>query len=528
MDLDDENFDDLMDPQSDDGMIDPEALAMMGQNGSTEESFPDTEASFSPETNAPQGQADMDEFEGRELPPDAYPDAEEVDTHKEDSQDSVIDSTAPSQKVPPSQNAARKLNRNRLLIVTASLVVSFIIVFMFVAPQIKMSNKKESEQEFEKASDTSIPRDILDGLDSEMEEPYQEVEDKFGPPGSASAAAATSTPSQRQEKEQKEQKPQYQNPPASSGSAGSAQSVPGGTYSEIPSNRSDQQKPFTDVTFTEHINPLTTRQQNEPSQGSGFADQFGRSAQSYTPTSLNDSINSYLATLGGSNYAAQNSQQSKQDFWKNSGGATKWQWNSNYSLWKGSVIPAVLETGINTDLPGPVTAIVTENVYSSQDATYLLIPQGSKLYANYDSSISFGQTRVQVAWNTLIRPDGLEINLGAVEGVDSSGYAGYTGSVSNHPFAYAKALGLIAMFSIIDTKVSNTQAAQTNMYAQNVLADTYKETQDLTKQILEKVVDVQPTIKVQPGSQVTLITNITMDLPPVEKPGEPEKYIRKY
>lgn len=528
----DENFDDLgFSPEEIADMgTGPEPATMSGPSRGTvpddgDEEFEDDEYKYDP----PAYTNDVgDEFSGREIPEEPRDQA-----GAEKNQSQLIDEAKPSVKDPRKEgNQAKKLNRNRLLIVAASTIVAFILVFMFLAPQIKLRQKNSRQPEFQKNDANYLPRDIFEGLEDGTSRDYVQeneyLDEKFGPPGSESAASVTATadqPAAVQKPSQKQTAPAYQQQKTT-------QQTPGGSSTEITTNRNEQQKPFSDVSITEHDNPLTRASNGQtyaaPQQQSA-PDMFGRNDQSYTPTSLNDSINAYLASLSDSfNYAAQNGQQAKQDFWKNSGGATKWQWNSDYSLWKGTVIPAVLETGINTDLPGPVTAIVTENVYSSMDHRYLLIPQGSKLYANYDSSITYGQSRVQVAWNTLIRPDGLEINLGSVEGVDPQGYSGYAGSVSEHPFAYAKAFGLIALFSIIDTKIQNTQAAQTNTYVQNSVAETYQQTQQLTNRLLEKVTDIQPTIKIPGGTQVSLITNLTMDLPPMEKPGEPEKYIRRY
>jgi type IV secretion system protein TrbI len=70
---------------------------------------------------------------------------------------------------------------------------------------------------------------------------------------------------------------------------------------------------------------------------------------------------------------------------------------SPYELKRGSVIPSTLITGINSDLPGRITAQVRPNVYDSATGHYLLIPQGTKLFGRYDSKVSFGQSRVLVA-----------------------------------------------------------------------------------------------------------------------------------
>ena len=203
------------------------------------------------------------------------------------------------------------------------------------------------------------------------------------------------------------------------------------------------------------------------------------------------------------------------------------QWNSILSLWKGTIISAVLDTSINTDLPGQVMAHVNKNVYSSQDGKYLLIPQGSRLYGEYNSNISYGQSQVQVVWNTLIRTDGLEINLGSMNGIDAYGVSGYKGFKTEHPFEYVKAMGLIAMFSIIDTGVNRSIDTANNTYAQNVMADVYSSGKKLGDKIVDRAMDIQPTIKIKSGTEVALITNLTIDIPPMENIPVTEKYVRE-
>ena len=127
----------------------------------------------------------------------------------------------------------------------------------------------------------------------------------------------------------------------------------------------------------------------------------------------------------------------------------------------------------------------------------------------------------------MIRPDGLEIDLGNFTGVDSQGFAGYKGYVNNHPFETLKALGLIAAFSILDTKMENIQGAQNNMYTQNVLADTYAEINKMGAKIIDRALDIQPTISIPQGREVKIITNVTMSLPPVAFNPQVEKYVRQ-
>ena len=123
--------------------------------------------------------------------------------------------------------------------------------------------------------------------------------------------------------------------------------------------------------------------------------------------------------LGGSSGTTYNSGGGKENFFNSSmGNAGSGTYLSKTSLWDGTIISGALITAINTDNPGVVMARVTENVYSSQDHSYLLIPEGSILMATYNSSVAYGQNTVQVAWNLLIRPDNYRVQLGNMNGVN--------------------------------------------------------------------------------------------------------------
>ncbi len=100
---------------------------------------------------------------------------------------------------------------------------------------------------------------------------------------------------------------------------------------------------------------------------------------------------------------------------------------SRYIVQAGSVIPAALITGIRSDLPGEITAQVTENVYDSPSGKFLLIPQGARLVGQYDSQISFGQSRVLLVWTRIIMPNGTSIVLEHQPGADSGGLCGARG-----------------------------------------------------------------------------------------------------
>src|SRR5215469_15030113 len=117
-----------------------------------------------------------------------------------------------------------------------------------------------------------------------------------------------------------------------------------------------------------------------------------------------------------------------------------------YTVMAGNVIPAILIGGINSDLPGPVLAQVSENVFDSASGRALLIPQGSRLIGAYPNAAAYGQQRVQIAWRRLIFPNMSSMDLPQMPGTDQGGYAGFTDQVSNH---YLATFGAAAMMSLI-------------------------------------------------------------------------------
>jgi len=121
---------------------------------------------------------------------------------------------------------------------------------------------------------------------------------------------------------------------------------------------------------------------------------------------------------------------------------------SPYVVQAGTIIPAALITGIRSDLPGEITAQVTEAVFDTPTGKYLLIPQGSRLIGEYDSSVAFGQSRVLLVWTRLLRPDGLSIVLERQPGADTEGYAGLEDDVDYHWGMLFKAAALSTLVSV--------------------------------------------------------------------------------
>jgi type IV secretory pathway VirB10-like protein len=177
---------------------------------------------------------------------------------------------------------------------------------------------------------------------------------------------------------------------------------------------------------------------------------------------------------------------------------------SRYVVQAGAVIPAALITGIRSDLPGQVTAQVTEHIYDSPTGRYLLIPQGSKLIGVYDSQISFGQDRVLLVWTRLIMPNGRSIVLERQPGADTQGFAGLEDEVDHHWRRLFKAAALSTLLGVgAELGAANNDSA--------ILTALRRGSTDSLNQAGQQVVrrnlNIQPTITIRPGFPVRVIVN---------------------
>jgi type IV secretion system protein VirB10 len=166
-------------------------------------------------------------------------------------------------------------------------------------------------------------------------------------------------------------------------------------------------------------------------------------------------------------------------------------------------------------------------VYDSKTGKSLLIPQGTILIASYNSSVSFAQSRVQIVWNTLIRPDGFSVDLGGMNAVDGEGYSGVKGRYSENLFQYAKAMGIVSLFSILNGQVSQTLDAANNTRYQDMIAANQNVVNQLGARIIDKALDIQPTITVKNGAAINVMLNKHLQLPPVDDYEVTAKYVRR-
>ena len=175
---------------------------------------------------------------------------------------------------------------------------------------------------------------------------------------------------------------------------------------------------------------------------------------------------------------------------------------SPYELHAGSVIPAVLLTGINADLPGTIVAQVRNDVFDSVTGRYLLIPRGTRLVGTYDSKIAQGQRRVLVAWTRLLYPDGSSLDLLGMAGTDPAGYAGFGAKVDEH---LSKTFGAALLLSIIGAGAQLSQPQRSATLdavpdiGQTIAGAIGQQIGNTSIQLVQRQLQIAPTLEVPPG-----------------------------
>jgi type IV secretory pathway VirB10-like protein len=180
---------------------------------------------------------------------------------------------------------------------------------------------------------------------------------------------------------------------------------------------------------------------------------------------------------------------------------------SPYVVLAGTVIPAALITGLRSDLPGQITAQVTEAVYDSPTGKFLLIPQGAKLIGQYDSSVAYGQRRVLLAWTRLIMPNGTSIVLERQPGADAAGYAGLEDEVDNHWDMLIKGAALSTLLSI--GAEAGTTGSESNLI-QAIRRGGSNSASQTGQLLVQRQLNIQPTLTIRPGFPVRVL--VTRDL----------------
>jgi type IV secretion system protein TrbI len=180
-------------------------------------------------------------------------------------------------------------------------------------------------------------------------------------------------------------------------------------------------------------------------------------------------------------------------------------------LQAGSIIPAALITGIRSDLPGQITAQVTQNVYDSPTGRILLIPQGARLIGEYDAEVSAGQSRVLLAWTRLIQPDGRSIQLDRQPGADGRGFAGLQDVVNFHWGSLAKA----ALISTVLGVGAELGSGSDDTLVRALRTGTQDSINQAGQEMVRRQLTIPPTLTIRSGFPVRVIVTRDLILAPV-------------
>lgn len=184
----------------------------------------------------------------------------------------------------------------------------------------------------------------------------------------------------------------------------------------------------------------------------------------------------------------------------------------------GTWIPAALESGINSQLPGHLKARVRQHVYDTVTGHHLLIPQNTVLIGEYDSKVVYGEDRVMVIWTRLLMPNGMSIQLEGMDGVDMAGYSGLKDKVDNH---YWKLLGAVLMSSVLSmgARVPFGTPGQNEYYQtmpQQFAQEFGQAANQAGQQIVRRQLSVPPTIKIRPGMSLNVFVHRDLVLQPYQ------------
>lgn len=182
---------------------------------------------------------------------------------------------------------------------------------------------------------------------------------------------------------------------------------------------------------------------------------------------------------------------------------------TRYVLRTGSVIPATLVGGLNSDLPGQIIGQVKTDVYDTATGKYMIIPQGSRLVGQYSSAVKYGQVRAFAVWNRIVFPDGKALDLGAFPASSGAGYSGLKDKVDNH---YVRIFGSAILLSAIIAGVEYSQNQGDYEYGSNRqrMGDTMSQALGQTlgntmADMIRRNMSISPTIEIRPGFRLNVM-----------------------
>lgn len=184
---------------------------------------------------------------------------------------------------------------------------------------------------------------------------------------------------------------------------------------------------------------------------------------------------------------------------------------------QGTMIAGILETAIQSDLPGMLRAIVSEDVYGF-DGSKLLISKGSRLIGKYKSGLVRGQVRVFVMWNRILRPDGVSINIGSY-GTDDLGRSGLDGELDTH---FMERFGSSILLSMIDTGMQIGANSLDNQNSSTVAIESGQDVSSAAQVALENSISIPPTVHVDQGKRIKVFVSKDLDFASIDTEDQKE------
>ena len=279
---------------------------------------------------------------------------------------------------------------------------------------------------------------------------------------------------------------------------------------------------------------------NAPTSVQAFRDSTNNSVASQTSTNSdtlaevsrllsNAPVNAQ--TMDGMPFAPQQNNNSDPNGWNRKDAFTKQELPEEYSkfsvisprslfeLKAGTLLPCVLISGINSDLPGNMIAQISENVWDTATGRYLLIPRGSRLIGTYDNQVAYGQSRVLVMWSRLIFPDGSSLVLDNLKGADQSGYSGFKGAVNRHWGAIISSALFVSLLGAgVELAAPTDNGDRDRDDPRSILAENAASAvAEAMSQIIQREANRQPTIKIKPGYRFMIFVQHDIIFPRVWK-----------
>jgi len=397
-------------------------------------------------------------------------------------------------------SGVKKLNKRPLIIIGAILVLLIIALGYATMKRGELNAKKDEEQQSSTRNDTeSLASNFLNKLYKERTTPSEEKNSLVPKPMALFEIPKTTEPTNK---------------------------APLGIPNHLPNNSAEQERKEALERYKEEL--YKTALSGPTSINIGGSSISTESTNPITSQALlppnpsdiyNQVLQAYQKAGGEQQHAATDNERFLQEQ-QNSFNyleAKKTKPISPYELKTGTLIPSVLITAINSDLPGPIKAQVSENVFDTATGNYLLIPQGSTLIGVYSSRVAYGQNRVLIAFNRIVFPDGATLNIGGMNGVDQSGAAGFSDQVNNHYlriFGSALLLGGITGGIAANDDTHRYQTIQTPKQA--MISSIINELGQVAKEMIRQNMNIAPTLEIRSGYRFNVFATQDMILEPLE------------